>query len=361
MKIVLDNIIFWLQKSGGGSVYWSELIRRFNESAENCIFYDHEEGSANFLRQELKLRNTKKEKALTLKLRRYLPFTEKISTKAIFHSSYYRYSSSKYAINCTTIHDFTTEKFRDGLARWVNLQQKKYAVKNSKGIICISENTKKDLLHYFPEAASKNIAVIYNGISKDYYKIDADYDIELMDDRFKNLRNFGYVLYVGHRTNYKNFDIAVKGMVDCIDKYTFVIIGESLTDSEKSTVEKYIGNRYIVVSKLTNKGLNLLYNKAFALLYPSSYEGFGIPIVEAMRTYCPVVANNNSSIPEVAGDGAILIKDIKPNDISEAIRRLEDPFFRKELTNKGFLQSQKFDWDKTADQYLEFYKKLFNE
>ncbi|WHF53046.1 glycosyltransferase family 1 protein [Chryseobacterium gotjawalense] len=361
INIIFDNIIFSLQRSGGGSVYWNELIKRFIISKENCIFFDHGNNSLNFFRNELQLKIVKKETAFNLKIRRYLPFTKKISNKTIFHSSYYRYSNSKYAINVTTIHDLTAEKFRSGLARWINLQQKKQAVRKSKGIICISENTKKDLLHYIPEASTKEIRVIYNGVSDDYFKIDNDFDISLKDRRFKALQNGKYVLYVGHRSHYKNFDIAVKGMQECIKDYQFVIVGEPLSSTENSLVEKYLGSGYTVLSGLKNSKLNLLYNKAFALLYPSSYEGFGIPILEAMKTHCPVIANHSSSIPEVAGDAAILIGDIAPEKIGKAIKHLEEHDFRQELIKKGILQSAKFSWDKTSEEYLNFYKDLYEE
>ena len=124
MKIVFDNIIYSLQKSGGGSVYWTELSKRFLNIDNEILFFEPKEKFENIFRETLNLKNIKTESKWFLKIRRYMPFTEKIEGRYIFHSSYYRYSSNHNAINVTTIHDFITEKFRKGLAREINLFQK---------------------------------------------------------------------------------------------------------------------------------------------------------------------------------------------------------------------------------------------
>lgn len=361
MKIIFDNIIYSLQKSGGGSVYWTELIKRFNNDKQlEVTFYDQKEANENIFRQDLELNHVQKESFLKLMIRRYLNFTVPIKEKSIFHSSYFRVSSSKNAINITTIHDFTTEKFRTGIARWVNLQQKKYAVKNSAGIICISENTKKDLLHFVPNLDPKKIKVIYNGVSDDFYFIEKDFNISELGIAYNSLENYKYILYIGHRTSYKNFPIAVEVAAKLRDKYKLVIVGEAFTNEERVFVESKLENDYILLSKIRNRELNLLYNKAFALLYPSSYEGFGIPIVEALKTHCPVIASHNSSIPEVAGDAAILIDNMTIDTYENALLSLEDPKLRNNLIEKGVRQSKLFNWDKTYSDYLEFYKELYN-
>ena len=361
MNIIFDNIIFSLQKSGGGSVYWSELIKRFNNlCSEEVVFYDHLKNNQNIFRKEICLKNSKLETFLILKIRRYLNFTKSIKNKTIFHSSYFRISKSKHAINVTTIHDFTTEKFRKGIAKRVNLMQKKYALKNSAGVICISENTKKDLLYYFPDIDKTKIRVIYNGVSDDFYKINENFNISKQDDRFINIQNYKYLLYIGHRTNYKNFPIAVDLASRFINKYKLVVVGEPFNKQEISMINKKLGNNYVILSGIDNQKLNALYNKAFALIYPSSYEGFGIPIVEAMKSNCPVVASQNSSITEVAGHGAILCKDVDVDLYEDALYKLENLDYRNELILRGVNQSLKFNWDDTFKKYYSFYKELYN-
>lgn len=361
MKIVFDNIIYSLQKSGGGSVYWTELVKRFIKSDNELIFFDQKEPNENLFRNTLHLDNVKTESKWSLAIRRYLPFTEKISGKYIFHSSYYRYASASNAINVTTIHDFTTEKFRKGLAREVNLLQKKWAVKKAKGVVCISENTKKDLLFFMPNTDENKIRVIYNGVSNDFFNIPENFEIAEKDERFSDLENEKYLLYVGHRTGYKNFKLAVDAASQFLNKYKLVIVGERFTEKEKKWVESKLGNQYLQLKGLNNENLNHLYNKAYALLYPSSYEGFGIPIIEAMKTKCPVIAFKNSSIPEVAGEAALLYEEENVDSIIHGIQKLQDKDLRDRLKNKGIIQAEKFSWDNTFRQYIEFYKELYEK
>lgn len=361
MKIVLDNIIYALQRSGGGSVYWTELSKRFLNIDNEILFFEPKEKFENIFRETLNLKNIKTESKWFLKIRRYLPFTEKISGKYIFHSSYYRYASASNAINVTSIHDFTTEKFRKGLAREVNLLQKKWAVKKAKGVVCISENTKKDLLFFMPNTDENKIRVIYNGVSEDFFNIEYEFNIADKDLRFKHLENEKYLLYVGHRTGYKNFKLAVDAASQFLNQYKLVIVGERFTEEEKKWVESKLGNQYLQLKGLNNENLNHLYNKAHALLYPSSYEGFGIPIIEAMKTKCPVIAFKNSSIPEVAGEAALLYEEENVDSIIHGIQKLQDKDLRDRLKNKGIIQAEKFSWDNTFRQYIEFYKELYEK
>jgi mannosyltransferase len=361
MKLVLDNIIFSLQKSGGGSVYWTELIKRFSTMNDDTVFFDQKEPNDNIFRKTIDLKNVKKESKWSLAIRRYLPFTEKISGKYIFHSSYYRYASASNAINVTSIHDFTTEKFRKGLAREVNLLQKKWAVKKAKGVVCISENTKKDLLFFMPNTDENKIRVIYNGVSNDFFNIPENFEIAEKDERFSDLENQKYLLYIGHRTSYKNFNFAVEAASKFKENLKLVVVGEPFTDEEKVYVESLLDHNYLQLNKLNNENLNHLYNKAFALLYPSSYEGFGIPIIEAMKTKCPVIAFKNSSIPEVAGEAALLYEEENVDSIIHGIQKLQDKDLRDRLKNKGIIQAEKFSWDNTFRQYIEFYKELYEK
>lgn len=361
MKIVFDNIIYSLQKSGGGSVYWTELVKRFIKSDNELIFFDQKEPNENLFRNTLHLDNVKTESKWSLAIRRYLPFTEKISGKYIFHSSYYRYASASNAINVTSIHDFTTEKFRKGLAREVNLLQKKWAVKKAKGVVCISENTKKDLLFFMPNTDENKIRVIYNGVSNDFFNIPENFEIAEKDERFSDLENQKYLLYIGHRTSYKNFNFAVEAASKFKENLKLVVVGEPFTDEEKVYVESLLDYNYLQLNKLNNENLNHLYNKAYALLYPSSYEGFGIPIIEAMKTKCPVIAFKNSSIPEVAGEAALLYEKENVDSIIHGIQKLQDKDLRDRLKNKGIIQAEKFSWDNTFRQYIEFYKELYEK
>ena len=364
MKIIFDNIIFSLQKSGGGSVYWYELIKRFLKTNNEIMFLKEDHKSNNIFRENLEIKRYKSSSILSHRISRFLPVFKKLDDKTIFHSSYYRILLSKKVINVTTIHDFTPEYFYHGLSKKINYIQKEYAIRNSDGIICISENTKKDLLKFHPKSNTKNIKVIYNGVSDSFFKIE---NISTLihkedDDEIRTILEKKFILYVGHRTSYKNFNIAVETMQSFKDKYHFVIVGEPLNKNEKRIMLGYLSeNDFTVLSRKNNVILNMLYNKAYCLLYPSSYEGFGIPILEAMKAGCPVVTTNKSSIPEVAGNAAIMIENISVANFSMGIERLSDNDFRNSHIQEGYFQANKFSWDKSFNEVMKFYQELYDK
>ena len=121
---------------------------------------------------------------------------------------------------------------------------------------------------------------------------------------------------------------------------------------------KLLQKDYFHYQGISAEDLNILYNNAFCLLYPSSYEGFGIPVLEAMRAGCPVVSTNLSSIPEVAGDAGLLVNNIKVEEFVKEIEKLEDNEFRDKIIAKGLEQSKKFSWDRCFEETFEFYKEV---
>ena len=134
--------------------------------------------------------------------------------------------------------------------------------------------------------------------------------------------------------------------------------GGALTEFEINLINKLIPKRVTHLNGVPDDILNTLYNSAYCLAYPSSYEGFGIPVLEAMRAGCPVVAFNGSSIPEVAGDAALLIDELNVDALREAILRLQSEDFRNFLRTKGFNQAARFSWEDTFDKTKEIYETI---
>lgn len=348
MKIYLDNIIYSLQKSGGISVVWTEMLKGIlmQEFDYKCLEYNN--AKDNFFRKEFIIPscNIENNDYKMLSIQRYCnPKIKNSPNKPfIFHSSYYRYSTDKNAINFTTVHDFTYEYYSRGLKKTMHSCQKNKAIKESDFIICISETTKKDLLHFVPNVDESKIHVIYNGVSDDYYVLENKSELK------HNLGDF--VLFIGSRASYKNFDLAVEALKQT--SFNLVIVGDPLLEDEKKYIQNQLGeNRFYELGRLSNKQLNLVYNQAYCLLYPSSYEGFGIPVIEAQKAGCPVIVLDAPSIVEIIGDKTLVASDLKT--IVDKIDILKDTHIRNLIISNGLNNSSSYSWEKMREGLFKLY------
>ncbi|PKL40235.1 MAG: glycosyltransferase [Candidatus Riflebacteria bacterium HGW-Riflebacteria-1] len=353
MQIAYDNIIFSLQKAGGASMYWHELIKRLQIRGEVSFF---EKENSNIFRKHLTIQ-AKEELCVPSRVLRYFPFTQRLPSKSIFHSSLYRVSIQKNIVNITTVYDFTYEYFVNGLPKFIHSWQKGYAVRHSDGLICISENTKRDLLKFRPHTDESKIRVIYIGVSDDFFLLQNK--VQHLNQNFECLQNKKYIVFVGDRSPYKNFDLAVKALQQFSDLF-LVIVGGKPFNQEESLLMSNLKDRVFHFAGIDSSKLNILYNNAFCLVYPSSYEGFGIPVVEAMKSGCPVVTTGMSSIPEVAGIAGVYINKLTPDGVAQSIASLKNLQFREEVVRRGFLQAAKFSWDKCFEETYAFYEEIYN-
>lgn len=332
-------------------MYWYELAKRAKEKT-NVHFF--EQKNENIFRKNLDI-TVYKELPIPTQIIRYLPFTKKLPKRSIFHSSLYRVSLQTEVVNITTVHDFTYEYFRKGLAKTVHSLQKGFAIRKSDGVICVSENTKKDLLKFLPDFDADKIKVVYNGVSDVFSPIEGQKDY--LVDKFECLRGKAYIIFVGDRSPYKNFELVVKALDQQPDLFLVIVGGKPFNPEEIVLLER-LKARYFHFMGINSDQLNVLYNNAFCLLYPSSYEGFGIPVVEAMKAGCPVITSRNSSLPEVAGDAGIFLDSLSPEDISKKILLLSNFSFRSELIQRGLIQAAKFNWDKCFQETYSFYEAI---
>lgn len=356
--IVFDNIIFTLQKAGGISGVWKELLERTLSNGNYvCEFLEYTNARENLFRKELNIENSsilnlgKKDKPME----RYLnPFLSK-KKDFIFHSSYYRICTNKHAMNVTTVHDFVYELYRTGLPKHIHHQQKKRAVLASEAIICVSENTRKDFLNFFPQVGEDRVFVIHNGVSESFRQLDQT-EVPAFLKPYGN-----YVIYIGIRTDpHKNIHSLIRALEKQPDLNLILIGGGKLDESEVLLYDKSIKGRYFQLNNVSNEHLNMIYNSAVALVYPSVYEGFGIPVLEAQRAGCPVIATNRSSISEVAGDGAWLTQAGLEEEIILGLDELRGGLFRKQLIEKGIINSKRFSWSRMATETLQVYEAILS-
>jgi glycosyltransferase involved in cell wall biosynthesis len=364
-KIFLDNIIYSIQEYGGVSSYWRGLQKYFLEldnvqiitqSKDQNVF--DSQGNGHGIK-----RNKNKflfENLLPASIIRFLPLTKRLPGRSLYHASYYRTCLQKNVVNIYTVHDFTHKKGYSSKfpRKLVHITLTSLGIRNADGLICISESTKRDLVHYFPQIPENKIRVIYHGVSDDFFPIEET----AKDDITETLKLDGpFVIFIGKRRGYKKFDIVQNAIKQPATLKLVIVGGGDLSSSEVENLENAIPGRYIKIGNISNQDLNILYNKAFALIYPSISEGFGFPIAEAMRAGCPVITTNLSSIPEVGGDAAIMISEVSSQAITEKINLLNDADKRASVIEAGIHQSGKFTWEKCFLETLKFYQDIYRQ
>ena len=354
MRLYFDNIIYSLQRTGGISVYWSQLLKFLLANRCEMGVLERPDALQNIQRRTIDLPADLiiNEPSIPLQIARYLPVLSSFRGADVFHSSYYRAPLQQELKQIITVYDFTYELFSSGLKRFVHMQQKRRAIMHANGIICISENTMKDLLRRFPMVCTDRVRVIHLGVSDSYHPIASDV---AMPDDLGWINGINYVLFIGDRSGYKNFDLAVQ-TVGLLNNYHLVIVGGAPFSGEESgLLNQHLSNRYKHIRDISEESLNFIYNRAFCLLYPSRYEGFGLPPLEAMRAGCPVVAMNSSSLPEVCGDAGLLLNAPDAELFVSHIRALEKTSFRQEMIAKGYKQARKFTWETACQKTMDFY------
>lgn len=336
--LVYDGIAFSIQQSGGISVLFTELFSRlpvgsfevagFRESPTAGIggpFYRYE--PPRFLER---YRGARVKKPCEL-----------------FHSTYYRVPARRGPKVVTTVYDYVYERLAHDsvFRRTVHSTQKRRAITGSDRVICISESTRRDLLEFMGPSMADRAVVVPLAASPEFAPIPGATALP-------------QVLFVGRRTQSKNYTAVVGALSSVRDVQLVIVGGGPLTKAETESLDRLMPGRYRATGHVTNAALNVEYNRSLCLAYPSSYEGFGIPIVEAMQAGCPVIAVNRSSVPEVAGSAAILLDRGEPDEIRHAVESLKVTATRDDLISKGRVQARKFSWDATYAQTIAVYEQL---
>jgi glycosyltransferase involved in cell wall biosynthesis len=356
MQIYFDNIIFSLQRAGGISVYWYELLHRILRDGLPLHVIEEKNAVDNIFRAKLTLPMNiiASSQRISTKIGRYFPPLSRLPKGCLFHSSYYRVPWGRNCVTIETAYDFTYERFGKGLPRLVHTAQKHLALQKASGVICISESTKRDLLRFVPGISETCIRVIHLGYSDEFHPVGDGSKIRVFASS-KGSLNLPYLVYVGDRSPYKNFQLAVHA-VSQVSGYGLVVVGGGkLNKSDLTLLDEQLNGRYLHLDRLSNEALNNLYNCAHALIYPSSYEGFGIPVIEAMAAGCPVISTNTSSIPEAAGDAALLVDEISAEAFVDRIRELENSSRREAVICRGFANAERFSWERCYQETIEFY------
>jgi mannosyltransferase len=162
------------------------------------------------------------------------------------------------------------------------------------------------------------------------------------------------LLFVGQRGGYKRFDIAVE-VVRQSPGLVLGIAGPALSAEEREGLVERLGDRWRSFKNVTAERLRRLYSNAFAFVFPSDCEGFGLPILEAMACGCPVIASNAGSLPEVGGTAALYAAEQRSQAYRDAITLLHDPSVRRHCIESGLARCADFSWDRTFSETFSIY------
>lgn len=367
LKIAFDYQTFELQTYGGVSRYICELasnLARMPECAVEVIAPLHCNEYLRSLSPPVKtsaiyVGNVPKFRRITKAVNRFLAPT--VLNKArpdIIHRTYYAADLPKVkgARTIVTVHDMIHERYSELMAHVADARGKRASVAAADHVICISENTRRDLIEYFDIDPSKT-SVVYHGFSLTSAMGSKKDSVKL---------NREYILYVGLRWGYKNFSSLLAAYVNSgiiRDRFDMVCVGGGPFSSiEKASIhDARLREGSIRQLDADDAMLSALYQQAAMLVYPSLYEGFGIPPLEAMSFGCPVVCCNAASMPEVVGDAASYFDSSDTDSLTAAIERVAvDEAFRSALIRRGTERLKLFSWQRCAEQTLDVYQKVLS-
>lgn len=367
MKVIFDGIIYSLQPQGGITRYANELISgmskhndvevlmhktRYNESpvqSENC---------------------TPVSLPFTHKLLKYLSFpvdtfftkrfiSKKKYTEGIFHSTYYTHYKNLSIPQVVTVHDMIHERF-DHFDTWsgrIFKKRKKKVVESADHVICISEQTKKDLQEKY-NISKEKISVVHHGVSATFFEKPTDAEIEKTKQTHSITKPF--VLFVGTRGAYKNFEAFISAFATWKNKDVDVVVvgGGALTKPEQQLLEILnIKSRVHALGNVSDAELRNLYTSAKALVFPTEYEGFGLPLLESYACGTPVIANDIPVFREIAADTPFYIDPKNQTSFHNAFDNVissvdEDATMYRETLARSFT------WEKTVQETIKIYENL---
>jgi len=348
-RIVVDGMFFQLQNTGINRV-WRALMARWSETgfARHVVVLD-------------RMGTVPRFDGFTY--RRMIPFryhdslAQRVALEAVcraehadlFISTYY--TTTLMTRSLLYVYDMIPEVVGFDLDQrpW---REKRQAIERASAYVAISDNTAQDLHRLYPATGSRPLKVAHNAVEPLFGPADGP--------RIDALRRelglpADYVVFVGPRDlHYKNAALVFDALplLPAADLPALLCVGGHAT--LEAEFETRAAATTVRVATLTDAQLAAAYSGALALIYPSRYEGFGLPILEAMACGCPVIACDNSSIAEVAGDAAIYVPEDDPSALAAAVTRLRGLSAREAYRARGFARVSRFDWKKTADDVERF-------
>ncbi len=239
-------------------------------------------------------------------------------------------------------------------------------INSSKGILTVSNHSKNDILKFFPSCPSDKIIVTPLFANASFKPLSKKNCSNMLNQKY-NI-NFPFILYLGGFSTRKNVKMLIdsfQSVLNDIPSYYKLLLLGSIKDEGNKLIDYVhslgLSDRIIFLGYIKYNELPLFYNACKCFVYPSLYEGFGLPPLEAMSCMCPVITSNTSSIPEVTNSSAMLINPLDKDDLSNSIiKMINDTDIRNHYGLLGYNQSKNFSLDKTATDTINAYNFFFN-
>ncbi len=354
-KVVFDAIFFQVANSGIARV-WRSLFKEWSQAGllKGSVILDRSRSCPRFdgfIYEDFPMYDFVQTAEDSLLI-------EKICKKYqadLFASSYYTTPISIPSL--MMVYDMIPEKFDFDL-NLTGWREKDLAIRHASAFVSISKSTAQDLLELYPEIPPSSVKVAYCGVDQEIFYQRSKEEISRVRNQY-NIEGDFY-LFVGDRSQtkgYKNSQLFFKSLSK-LEKTDFSIICVGGQPELEDYIKPFTDKIKIHRVSLTDEELSICYSDAIALVYPSLYEGFGLPIIEAMACGCPVITTREGSIPEAAGDAAYSINGRDEDEMAEAITRIREPQIRHKLVQKGMKHSYGFTWKKMAKMTYDAICKL---
>lgn len=283
----------------------------------------------------------------------------------VVHAVSLGYSVATRKPYVVTVHDLgplTHPEFFGNTSPWIMKKSLDQMVKKADAVICVSESTADELITYVGTGIEERVRVIYEGVSPSFFDQSSFSCLEGLNDLPEP--GVPFVLATGKISPRKN----IQGLIEAMSRlagdipHHLVLVGGDGWDMDEVFQQldnPEIKKRVHFPGYVTDEQLKALYQRASVYVHPSLYEGFGLTVLEAMAAGCPVITSNVYSLPEVAGDAAVLIDPTDIEALADAIQLVcGDSCLAKRLAEKGINRAQTFQWEKCALQVADVYKSI---
>jgi glycosyltransferase involved in cell wall biosynthesis len=285
----------------------------------------------------------------------------------VYHAPHYVLPAAVTCPSVVTIHDCIHLMFPQYLPnRRAYLYARTVmwaAARRADAILTVSEASKRDILRFF-DVKPEKVVVVHNAIDERFWTPPAEEDVALVRERYQ--LEHGFVLYAGNIKPHKNlirlieaFDQIRRGG---FEEMKLLIIGDEISKMpalRRAVHQHHLHKHVRFLGYVSDETLAILYRLAAVFVFPSIYEGFGLPPLEAMASGTPVVTSNVSSLPEVTGDAAVLVNPHDTSSIVAGVRRvLSDPDFANQLRVKGPVRAREFSWERSVAKTRELYERV---